>query len=132
MSDLTLRKKTLGHVIWAIDYGGDYNKPVPPGAARPIHRLCGRTGGRVADSAHTYKAQVQLWHPMVPPPPPPPHTHTHRARTNTYQVLLLKVVGPMAFTLEGCQGQAEIRTGIQVHFVLHHIQDTVVIVEEGK
>ena len=50
----------------------------------------------------------------------------------TYQMALPTTGGPRNFPVEGCLGRAATRTAMQVHFILQHLQDTVVILEKGK
>ena len=38
----------------------------------------------------------------------------------------------MECLLEGCQVKAATRMGMRIHFLHHHVQDTVIIVEEGN
>ena len=40
--------------------------------------------------------------------------------------------GPRQCTVEGCPGALSTRTTVRVHFVHRHIQDTVVMLEEGN
>ena len=40
--------------------------------------------------------------------------------------------GPRQCPVEGCSGALETRTAMQVHFVHRHVQDTVVMLEEGN
>ena len=40
--------------------------------------------------------------------------------------------GPRRCPVEGCLGKLATRTAMRVHFVHHHVLDTVVILEEGN
>ena len=40
--------------------------------------------------------------------------------------------GPQSCQVEGCQGRAATRTEMRVHFFCLHVQDTLVILEEGN
>ena len=52
--------------------------------------------------------------------------------TRTYRMTFPAKGGPRSCPVEGCLGQAATRTAMQVHFLHRHVQDTVVILEEGK
>ena len=53
-------------------------------------------------------------------------------KPQTYRISLPNVAGPRDFPVEGYKGRAVTRTGIHVHLLHRHIQDTVVILEEGS
>ena len=50
----------------------------------------------------------------------------------TYRISSLTTGGPWNCPVEGCPGLATSRTAMRVKFIHRHIQDTVVILEEGK
>ena len=58
-------------------------------------------------------------------PPSPPE------ESQLYQVSLPWTATIISFPVEGCHGWAMIRTNIRIHFVCRHVQDTIVIMEEG-
>ena len=68
---------------------------------------------------------ISLGAQLEPPPSLP-------EETQTYHVLLLLAMVPLACLVEGCQRRLEIRMGIRVHFMHYHVQENVVIVEEGN
>ena len=47
----------------------------------------------------------------------------------TYHMLFLKRAGPRNGTVEGCNGQAVMRTAMIVHFWHRHVRYTVVILD---
>ena len=49
----------------------------------------------------------------------------------TYRTAIPTAGGPWSCLVEECSGQAAKRTAMQVHFMHRHVQDTVVILEEG-
>ena len=50
----------------------------------------------------------------------------------TYRMEFLAKGGPRSCPFEGCLGRATTRTAMQVHFLHRHVQETVVILEEGN
>ena len=49
-----------------------------------------------------------------------------------YRMAFPAKTGPRPCPVEGCSGQAATHTAIRVHFWHQHVQDTVVILEEGN
>ena len=58
-----------------------------------------------------------------------PHTESG---ANTYRMSFLTRGGPRRCPVEGCPGTLATRTAMRVHFVHWHVQDTVVMLEEGN
>ena len=52
--------------------------------------------------------------------------------TRTYLMTLPTATGPQNYPVEGCLGRAATRTAMRVHFLHQHVQDNVVILEEGN
>ena len=50
----------------------------------------------------------------------------------TYKMEFMANAGPRPCPVEGCSGQAAIRTAMQVSFWHRHVQDTVVILEKSN
>ena len=48
-----------------------------------------------------------------------------------YRMAFLKKSGPRHFPVEGCSGRAATQTAMRVDFWNRHVQETVVILEEG-
>ena len=61
---------------------------------------------------------------MVTPPPPP--------YLQTYRFSIPKRMLGIRCLVEGCLGGASNLTNLQVHFSHRHVQDTIVILEEGN
>ena len=58
-------------------------------------------------------------------------TSTH-PETRLYSVSFHRVAGTVECPVEGCGGLVSTRTNISIHFVHHHVQETIVIIEEGN
>ena len=61
-----------------------------------------------------------------PPPPHPPD------EAGTYRILLPREACGIDLPVGGCPGRETSCRALQVHFVHHHMRDTVVILEEGS
>ena len=62
-------------------------------------------------------------------PPPLPH---HPKEYHNYHFPFTKTLDKIWCPVEGCWGWVTIRTNLWVYFVHRHVQDTLVILEEGK
>ena len=49
-----------------------------------------------------------------------------------YRVSFMRMTGPREFLVKGCQGRAATQTGLHMHFVHHHVWNTVVIMKYGN
>ena len=49
-----------------------------------------------------------------------------------YIVSFPRAAGPIGFPVEGCKGQAMMCTNLRIHFLHLHVQDTILILEEGN
>ena len=63
-------------------------------------------------------------HPKPPPPSP--------EEVQTYWLSLSKIMAQLKCPVVRCQGETTNRTNLRVHFVHHHVKDTIVILEEGN
>ena len=62
-------------------------------------------------------------------PPPPPHPPD---KAVTYRIYFLQGARNIACPVGGCPGSATSRSTLWVHFLHHHVRDTVVILDEGS
>ena len=69
------------------------------------------------------KEAVGRWHWEATAPGGEPHT---------YRMSFPTVEAPRNCPVEGCPGQAAMRTTMGVHFFHQHLRDTVIILEEGN
>ena len=69
--------------------------------------------------------------PIGTPPPPPTtkHTHTH---PRLYMVSFPIVTRLVECPMELCRGRALMRTKIRIHFLHHHMRDTIMILDKGN
>ena len=49
-----------------------------------------------------------------------------------YRVYLPRAGGSVGFPVESCGGQATMCTNLWIHFVRHHVRNTIVMMEEGN
>ena len=61
------------------------------------------------------------WENILPP-----------AEPHIYREPLPNMAGSMGLPFKGCRGQATSHTNIWIQFLHHHVQDMIVILEEGK
>ena len=50
----------------------------------------------------------------------------------TYRMAFLSMGGPLSCPVEGCPGQAAMRTAMRLHFMHRYVLGTMVIFEEGN
>ena len=100
---------------------------VPPEAADSVPVL--RRGPVVRVASSVPPKPARHWTNSTVGDPPP---SACAGEPQTYQRNFMRQEGPRECPVKGCQRRAAMWAGLCMHFLHHHMRDTVIIVVEGK
>ena len=127
MATLSHNGGPLYRVRWTSDDGVEPKSWSQTAPVSPLTWLRCRPSGGFDVKSPLGKTQSGKGGPgRYPYPPPPP------AETRKWWISFTWVAREVVWTVEGCLGRSLIRTALRVHFMQHHVWDTIVVLEEGN